>query len=870
MSKGDGGTSSESHNDLSGTSSRDVVQAGSVTGGVHFHHDAGARRQPTPRQLPADVHGFVNRSAELAELDALVADGTVVSLHVIAGTAGAGKTSLALRWAHRVKDRFPDGQLFVNLRGYDPGEPVTAEQALRGFLRALGVPAAEVPGDVDGAAALYRSLIAERRVLVLLDNAATAGQVRPLLPGGGDSLVLVTSRSRLSGLAVRDGARRITLGTLPEEEAVALLQAVTVAYRSADDIDQLAELARLCARLPLALRIAAERAASHPHMGLGELIADLRDESGLWDALSTGSEEEAEAVRTVFAWSYRALSEPAARLFRLLGLHPGPDFGLHSAAVVADLGTGKARQLLDDLVGAHLLEQTAPDRYQFHDLLRAYATDQAQAQETEEERDAALHRLLIWYLHTADAAQEWISPGEDHLRPPPATGPVAPLAFADYDAAVDWTERELPTYPRLVATAATAGQDRLAWQLVETLWRAWPPSAPVVDWLDLGTTGLASAERDPDPLARIRILISLGTVYRAVHRYADGMRSLISALELCRSTGNRLDEAHALNLIGLLHLRARELDRAAAAFEAVAPLFKAEGRPRWAATAVANTATTYLNAGRIPEAATAATEALATHRALDNPRGAGNVLRMLAAIRLEEGDSVAARKAIDEAMEIALTLRSHRLEAYWLLTLGDVQRATSAYGDALASYQRSAMLHRRLGDRSREALAWRGTGLTYAATERGEEAAGFLQQAAAAHRALGDAWEEATDLDHLARADPQGADGHRARVLELRQERTRLGGLRGQVRESGGRAGPGRAQSGYERLRGQRARVSDGPDDRARGAHRRARRRGGVVCPGAVSRSARGGHGRVLLGPRVGVRRLGTVRVRGQLAAAGP
>ncbi|MFI0939669.1 ATP-binding protein [Streptomyces sp. NPDC021020] len=710
----------------------------------------------------------MNRTSELAELDALVSEGTVVSLHVIAGTAGAGKTSLALRWAHRVKERFPDGQLFANLRGYDPGEPVTAEQALRGFLRALGVPAADVPGDVDGAAALFRSLLAERRVLVLLDNAATAAQVRPLLPGGGESLVLVTSRSRLSGLAVRDGARRITLGTLPEPEAVALLQAVTSGYRSADDLDQLAELSRLCARLPLALRIAAERAASHPHMGLGELIADLRDESALWDALSTGSEDEAEAVRTVFAWSYRALPAPAARLFRLLGIHPGADFGLHSAAVVADLNTGKARQLLDDLVGTHLLEQTAPDRYQFHDLLRAYATDQARSEESPEDRDAALHRLLTWYLHTADAAQGWISPSEDHLRLPPAVGPVAPLTFADYDAAADWTERELPTYPRLVAAAAAAGHDRLAWQLVETLWQAWPPSAPVTDWLNLGATGLASAERDPDPLARIRILISLGTACRAAHRHADGLRSLTTALELCRSTGNRLDEAHALNLIGLIHLRTRELDRAASAFDTAAPLFRAEDRPRWAATAVANAATTYLNTGRIAEAATATEQALAAHRALGNPRGAGNALRMLAAIRLEEGNPVAARKAIDDALDIALSLRDHTREAYWLLTLGDVQRATSAHGDALASFQRSAMLHRRLGDRGREALAWRGTALVYAATGRGEDAVGFLRQAVAAHRALGDAWEEAVDLGHLAGLVAEGdARAYRGRVVEL-------------------------------------------------------------------------------------------------------
>ncbi|WP_308190748.1 NB-ARC domain-containing protein [Streptomyces sp. HPF1205] len=395
----------DSRNDVSGTS-RDVVQAGNVSGDIHFHQAAPrGGSDPRPRQLPADVHAFVNRTEELGRLNAVLAgrEGgqVVVSVHVVAGTAGAGKTSLILHWAHQVKDRFPDGQLFVNLRGYDPGEPVTAEQALRRFLRALGVAPGEVPQDMDDAAALYRSILADRRMLIVLDNAATAGQVRPLLPGSGGSLVVVTSRNRLAGLAVRDGARRLTLGTLPEPEAVALLRAVTREYRPEDDEESLAQLAGLCARLPLALRIAAERAASHPHLSLDDLIAELRDESVLWDALSTGSDEDAEAVRTVLTWSYRALAGPAARLFRLLGLHPAPEFGLHAAAALADLTLGRTRQLLDDLVGAHLLEQTAPDRFQFHDLLRAYATQQAHAEEGVQQRQDALHRLLEWYLHTA-------------------------------------------------------------------------------------------------------------------------------------------------------------------------------------------------------------------------------------------------------------------------------------------------------------------------------------------------------------------------------------------------------------------------------------------------------------------------------------
>ncbi|MFD7501731.1 AAA family ATPase [Streptomyces sp. NPDC059850] len=321
-----------------------------------------------PRQLPADVRGFVNRADELHRLDAILAerdggDSVVVALCVVAGTAGAGKTSLALRWAHQVKAHFPDGQLYVNLRGYDPGEPVTAQEALHRFLTGLGVPANAVPTNTESAAGLFRSLLADRRILIVLDNAAAAAQVRPLLPGHSGCLVVVTSRGRLSGLSVRDGAHRITLGTLPELEAVALLRAVTSGYRPEDNAEKLAELARLCARLPLALRIAAERAACHPHMGLDELIADLRDESGLWEALSTGEEQDADAVRSVFAWSYRALSPDAARLFRLLGLHPGPEFGIEAVAALAGVSVRKARQGLDVLVGAHLLEHTGPDRF---------------------------------------------------------------------------------------------------------------------------------------------------------------------------------------------------------------------------------------------------------------------------------------------------------------------------------------------------------------------------------------------------------------------------------------------------------------------------------------------------------------------------
>src|SRR5256714_9064117 len=358
-------------------SARNVVQAGTISGGIHFAAPPASKSRPG--LLPANVRGFVNRTRELDSLDKVLEsgkDGDRVGMVLLVGTAGVGKTSVAVRWAHKIGDRFPDGQLYVNLHGYDAGEPLSALTALERFLRVLDVAPERMPAEVEARADMFRSLIAERRLLVVLDNAATADQVRPLLPGSDTCLVLITSRSRLSGLVARDGARRIDVDTLACVASMALLRKVITDYRVEDTDDELADLALLCANLPLALRIAAERAAARPWLPLAELINELRDESGLWHALSTDDEAEADAVRSVFAWSYRALPESAARVFRLLGLHPGPEFSLNAAAALAGATPSETRRALDALLNAHLLEQIGRERYQFHDLLRAYAADQ--------------------------------------------------------------------------------------------------------------------------------------------------------------------------------------------------------------------------------------------------------------------------------------------------------------------------------------------------------------------------------------------------------------------------------------------------------------------------------------------------------------
>jgi NB-ARC domain len=392
---------------------------------------------PAPRQLPADVTFFTGRDAELAKLDALLDHGTpaAVVISAIAGTAGMGKTSLAVHWAYRVRERFPDGELYVNLRGYDPGPPVTPEQALDGFLRALDVPAEKIPHDVDAQAGLYRSLLAGRRMVVVLDNAASPDQVRPLLPGSPPCVVVVTSRSRLSGLIAREGAYRLTLDVLPAEDAVTLLRHAIGADRVDAEPGAAAEVARHCGYLPLALRIAAERAAARAHLRLADLAEELAVEHDRLDLL-TADDDEITGVRAVFSWSYRTLAPETARAFRLLGRHPGPDVGVASAAALTGSTTTSVRRQLDALTSAHLVTETRRDRYQFHDLLRAYATERASLDESPDENTHTIRRVLEWYLHTAHAALYVLYPQHPEIPLDPLRVDCQPLTFTHRDQAL--------------------------------------------------------------------------------------------------------------------------------------------------------------------------------------------------------------------------------------------------------------------------------------------------------------------------------------------------------------------------------------------------------------------------------------------------
>ncbi|MFK4268376.1 tetratricopeptide repeat protein [Streptomyces milbemycinicus] len=460
------------------------------------------------------------------------------------------------------------------------------------------------------------------------------------------------------------------------------------------------------------------------------------------------AEDDASAA----TWSYRALTAEAATLFRLLGLHPGPAFGVPAAAAIAGLSTAQAHRLLDSLAGAHLLEQTAPDRYEFHDLLRAYATDQAQDEETPETRAAAVRRILTWYVHAADAAQGWINPGEAHIPLTPLDAGAAALTFDGYERAMAWYELESANLMAVAREAEAAGLDEIAWQLAAVLRSVHMLLNPFEDWLAMGHIGLRAARRLGDRGAEAEILESLGMACTQSHRLSEAADFHEGALAIRRELGDRLGESLSLNDIGPIRLRERRLSDAKSRFDEALTIFREIGAPQWEAVALANAAEVAYELGAAERARDLAQSALEMFRALDNKGGQGNVLRLLSAARLEQGEPQEALGYARQAVDIAVNHRNTMWEGYWLLTLGRAQQATGHAEDALASYQRAAVLQRRLGDRSREARAWQGAGEAYQQLERFDEAADFHRGAAATHRDLDDDWQLALALDGLAGA----------------------------------------------------------------------------------------------------------------------
>jgi DNA-binding SARP family transcriptional activator/tetratricopeptide (TPR) repeat protein len=635
---------------------------------------------PVPRQLPADVSVFAGRSSELARLDGLLPAASVV---VICGGAGMGKTTLAVHWAHRVKERFPDGQLYVNLRGFDPsGNEVTPGEVVRGFLGALNVPSTQIPVDDDQAFGLYRSLLADQRVLVLLDNARDAEQMHPLLPGSPSCLTVVTSRDQLPSLVASEGATPLMLDLLPASEAREMLVRRLGAARVEAEPEAVDQIATLSARLPLALAIVAARAAMNPGFPLATLADELLTASGGLDAFDAG--DSATSVRTVFSWSYLTLTERAATLFRLLGLHPGPQVSPVAAASLLGAPVRQARPLLAELARAHLVTESRPGRYGFHDLLRAYATEFVHTSNSDEERNAAVHRMLDHYLHTASRADRLLRPQRmSPMTLPPVQDGVTVGEVRTEPQAVEWFATEHEVLYAAVEQAARYGFDVHAWQLTDTLTaphrRLGEPS--------VYETALAAARHLDDPLALALSHRALAVRHLMHERLDDAEAELTVALELAEGIGDigLLADVHQ-GLGAVCAQTGRDAEQRQHT-ETVLELFRAAGNQVGVATSYGNLAWSYAMSGEYERAVTMCGQALEILEDSPEHGAEANIWDTLGYANLHLGHHDEAIACYRRAIELDRRIDNRVNESDRHRQIGDVHFERGAVDEARAEWQ---------------------------------------------------------------------------------------------------------------------------------------------------------------------------------------
>ncbi|WP_244204169.1 AfsR/SARP family transcriptional regulator [Streptomyces africanus] len=622
---------------------------------------ATVHRGVVPRQLPAPPLAFVGRDRELAALDNLVKDAADTDqpllISAIGGVGGIGKTWLALRWAHEHLDDFPDGQLYVNLRGFDPsGEPVPPQTAVRGFLDAFGTDPRDIPADPDAQVALYRSLTAGKQLLIVLDNARDTAQVVPLLPGGPASTVLVTSRSQLTGLAAAHGARPLALDALTDTEAHRLLVRHLGTDRVAAEPDATATLLNHCAGLPLGLSILAARATVNPATPLAELADELHEVQTRLDALDTG--DITADLRTVFASSYRALAPDAARMFRLLGLAPGPDISRHAIASLTALPLARLRVLLRRLQDAHLVHEYAPGRYRMHDLIRLYAAERAR-EDLADSSEEALLRLVDFYLHTAHTAARRLDPHRDPIILAAAQPGVTPQDLADHGAALAWFTTEHPVLLSTVDLAVSARFDAHAWQLAWALETFFDYRGHWHDWAASQHTALDAAQRLGDRSWQAGAHRSLGNVYTQMDRLDDGHTHFSHALDLYGRLGDQISEAHTHRGLGWV------CDR--------------QGRRR--------------------DAVDHNEQALALYRQTDHMAGQAKALNNAGWLHTMLGDYQQALDYCSQAVALNQEIGDRHGEAGAWDSLGYVHHHLAEYTEAIDCYQRALGLDRGFGDR---------------------------------------------------------------------------------------------------------------------------------------------------------------------------
>jgi DNA-binding SARP family transcriptional activator/tetratricopeptide (TPR) repeat protein len=674
--------------------------AGSSAEAAHRRAGPGSSSRRAPAQLPADVADFTGRGAPLERLYGLVSGARqqangAVTVAVVAGTPGLGKTTLAIHAAHRLRPDFPDGQLYVSLRG-GSDHPVPADEVLARFLRDLGVDGARVPVDPEERAAMYRTRLAERQMLIVLDDARDAAQVRPLLPGTGSSAVIVSSRHRLSDLA---GSRLIDLDVLDEGEAAELFTRIIGTDRAEAEPGPVRDVLGVCAGLPLAIRIAGARLAARRAWTVRTLADRLADQRRRMDELTAGDL----AMRACFQVSFDALphrngtSTDPARAFRLLGVWQGPSIGLPAAAALIGQPEWPVADALEVLVDAHLLESPAPDRYRLHDLLRDYAADRARADEPSQAVEDAVRRVLDWYLRTADAAAGVVAPYRDRVPLDPAEPGHDPPAFASAEEALDWCEQERTNVVAATRQAASHGLHGIAWKLSVAVTVSFERRGYRTEMLTMDHIALASARELGDRRAEAWVLNNIGMVLGQQH-VDDAVGYFEQALAILRETGERRDQGRAANNLAFCYLILGRYEEAVGPLLDALELQRELGRRYGEAVALCNLGEAYVELGRYDEAIARSQEALAIAREVRSVRDEGYALYNLGRAHLALGRLAEATGLFEQALAIHRAARDRYGEARVLGRIGTTHVRAGRLEQAREAWTRARSLFAALGE----------------------------------------------------------------------------------------------------------------------------------------------------------------------------
>jgi tetratricopeptide (TPR) repeat protein/transcriptional regulator with XRE-family HTH domain len=727
----------------------------------------GAFAAAATRTLPHDVASFTGRGAELTRLlgavDDLAAEGGVVGIHAIGGMAGIGKTAFAVHAAHQLAPRFPAGQIFLPLHGHTPGQqPVDPGDALASLLLTAGVAAAQIPPGLEARMALWRDRLAGRQLLLVLDDAGSSEQVRPLLPGSGGCLVLVTSRRRLTAL---DDARAVSLDILPPGQAGALLVRLAARAGLSPADRAVGEITRLCGYLPLAIGMVARQLHHHPTWSLGRRAAELAAARDRLELMST----ENLSVAAAFNMSYADLTPGQQRLFRRLGLHPGTDIDAYAAAALDGTDLAAARRGLEALYDQYLIAEPDQDWYRLHDLLREHARALAGRVDPDGDRDGAIARLMDYYQHTAARADALIA-RQTRPGPGPAAGaiPVAAPALAGREQALGWARAERASLLACLDHAAGTGQHARVTALTAGLAGLLRLDGPWADAIARHTAAVQAARQLGDRLGQAGALNDLGDVRYATGDFPAAVQALEQALGIYRDLSDRLGQANALSCLGSVRWTTGDYPAAVQVLEQALAIYRDLGDRLGQARALLTLGAVRWPTGDFPAAAQVMEQALAIYRGLGDRLGQADAFLSLGAVRWLTGDYPAAVQFLEQALGIYRDLGDRYGQANALSCLGAVRRLTGDYPAAAQALEQALAIYRDIGDRSGEAEALNQRGTLYRVGGDLAQAQWYHQQALELARAIASSRVEARALAGLGRCAMAAGHATQARVL-LRQ-----------------------------------------------------------------------------------------------------